>query len=187
MGLADQFIEIGQRAVGRLDAAVIGGGVTVVAVGTAGDGHQPEATDAQLLQMVKGLCQALEVANPIAVAVAPAAHKDFHESAMLPALGQGTRRHLGGHRTEVQGACACKALHRVSNRAVQALRTRNDDVFMLGCRQGRCRYTVTDCGGSVKASVPLEPTCTSVETGYSAVQLEDATSPLRLTGCAFRP
>ena len=100
MGLAQQLVKVGQCAVGGLDVAVVGGGVAVVAVGAAGDRHQPEAADAQLLQRVQRLREAAQVADAIAVAVLPAAHKDFHEGAVLPAFGQGTGARPLGYRRQ---------------------------------------------------------------------------------------
>ena len=57
--------------------AEVRGGVTVVAVGVAGDGHEPQAAHAQRLQVVQGLDQAAQVADAVAVAVLVAAHEDL--------------------------------------------------------------------------------------------------------------
>jgi hypothetical protein len=55
VGLRDELVEVGQRAVLGRHGAEIGGGVAVVAVGVGGDGHQPDAADAQVLQVVQAL------------------------------------------------------------------------------------------------------------------------------------
>ena len=88
MCFAQQGIKVLQRAVLWFNAAEVGGGIAVVAVGAGGDGHQPDATDAQALQVVQALCHAAQVADAIAVTVAVAAHKNFHEGAALPSIGQ---------------------------------------------------------------------------------------------------
>jgi hypothetical protein len=87
--LRDQFVEVGQRAEGRLDVAVVRDRVAVVAVAAAGDRHEPQAGHAERVQVVEPLVQALEIADAIAVAVGVAAHVDFREGAMHPVGWQG--------------------------------------------------------------------------------------------------
>ena len=99
----DQRVEIGQAAVVGLDAAEIGAGIAVIAVRTGGDGHQPQAADAQVFQVVQPAGQAAQVTDAVAVAVGIGAHEDFHEHAVLPALGQGAGRGLHSHRAGVDG------------------------------------------------------------------------------------
>ena len=84
MRLAQQFIHVGQAAVGAFDVAVVHHRIAVVAILAALDGEQPQALDAEALQVVQAADQALEVAHAIAVAVLVAAHKDLHEGAELP-------------------------------------------------------------------------------------------------------
>ena len=92
MGLANQFVKVGQRAVVALDGAEVGGGVAMVAVGALLNRHQPQALDAQVLQIVKPRDQAAQITDAIAVAVLVRANKDFHERAVLPMRRQRVRR-----------------------------------------------------------------------------------------------
>src|SRR5690606_2153835 len=87
--LGQQVVEIGQRAVLGVDAAVVGDVVAVVA-GRGVDRHQPDAADAQRLQVVEFRGDAVQVADAVAVGVDPAAHED-----LVP--------HAGGGRLRVRG------------------------------------------------------------------------------------
>ena len=91
VGSFDQVIKVGQGAVVGVDVAKVGGGVAMVVVSAGGDGHQPNAFHPQVLQMVQRLRQAFEIANAIAIAVAPAAHENFHEGAVVPPRRQWSR------------------------------------------------------------------------------------------------
>jgi hypothetical protein len=66
---ADQLREIVERAVGRVDVAVVGDVVSVVAQRRRKEGEQPEARDADPLQVVELLRDALEIADAVVVAV----------------------------------------------------------------------------------------------------------------------
>ena len=107
VGFVDEFVEIGQRAVLGCNGAIVGGGVTVVAVGIRGDGHEPDAAHTQVSQMVQRHRQAAQVADAVAVAVAPGAHEDFHEGAVLPAFGQGAAGRASRHRAGVDVWSRC--------------------------------------------------------------------------------
>ena len=98
MRLAKQFIEIGQRAVGRFDVAIVADRIAVVAILARADRHQPDATHTQLLEVVQRLGQAAQVADTVAIAVAIAAHEDFSEGALVPTFGQGAGRIAHRHR-----------------------------------------------------------------------------------------
>jgi len=84
MRLFQQFVQVGQRAVGGLDVAVVGHRVAMVAVLALADRHQPEAGDAQVAQVIELRGEAAQVADAVAVAVLEAAHEDLHEGALLP-------------------------------------------------------------------------------------------------------
>ena len=96
-----QGVEVGQGAVFGRDRAVVGGRVAVVAVGVLGDRHQPDAVHAQFLQIVQALRETAQVADAVAIAVAPGAHEDLHERAMLPPFGQGARAVADRNRADV--------------------------------------------------------------------------------------
>ncbi len=103
MGLLHEFVEIGQRAVVGLDVAVVGNRVAVVVVLAGGDGHQPQAAHAQVVQVVQARREAAQVADAVAVAVLVAADEHFHERAVLPARGQRTARIGRGYAADVDG------------------------------------------------------------------------------------
>ena len=103
VSLRNQFIKISQRAVGGVDATKVRGGVAVVAISIGGDRHQPDAGNAQVFEIVQGLGHAFQVANAIAIAVLVGAHKDFHESTMLPAHRQLTWHPADFYGTDVNG------------------------------------------------------------------------------------
>ena len=103
VGLRYQFVKIGQRAVGGVDVAEVGGGIAMVAIGIGGDGHQPDACDAQVFEIVQRLGDAFEVADAVAIAVFVRTDKDLHEGTVLPACGQRTGHHTGLHRADVYG------------------------------------------------------------------------------------
>ena len=84
----DQFIKIGKRAIVWLDVSKVTGGIAMVSVCAGCNGHEPNAFDAQVLQMIQRLNEAFQIANAIAVAVFVAAHKNFHERAVMPTLFQ---------------------------------------------------------------------------------------------------
>ena len=99
--LREQLIKISQRAVGRLNRAKVGGGVAMVVVSAGGHGHQPDALDAEVLQVVQSLREAAQIANTVCVAVFVGAHKDLHECAMLPTCGQRAGGRQFGHMRQV--------------------------------------------------------------------------------------
>ena len=82
----DEFIKVSQRAVVGLDVSKVSRGIAMVAVCAGCNGHEPNAFDAQVLQMVQRLNKAFQIANAIAVAVFVAAYKNFHERAVMPTL-----------------------------------------------------------------------------------------------------
>ena len=69
VGLAQELLEIRQRAVIRMDVEVIGNVVAVVAQGRGIERQQPEGGHPQFLEVVELLDQALEIADAVAVAV----------------------------------------------------------------------------------------------------------------------
>lgn len=92
----DQGIQVSQAAILRFDVAVFLNGIAVVAVLAGVHRHQPQASDAQILQVVQSRDQPFEVSDAVAVAVLVAAHEDLHEGPGLPTFGQG--QGAGAHR-----------------------------------------------------------------------------------------
>jgi hypothetical protein len=68
-GGADELDELPERAQPRVDAVEVGDVVAVVPVRRGVEGHQPDAGDAEPVQVVDLLDEAAEVAAPVAVAV----------------------------------------------------------------------------------------------------------------------
>ena len=74
VGFVEKLLEVGEGAVGRIDVRVVGDVVTVVTQGRREEREQPEAGDAELLQVVELGDKTLEVADPVAVGVGKGAH-----------------------------------------------------------------------------------------------------------------
>ena len=83
MGLAQEGLEVAQRAVGRVDVVVGGDVVAVVAQRRRVEGQQPHGGDAELLEVVEPGGEAGEVAHPVAVAVAEGAHVQLVDDRVL--------------------------------------------------------------------------------------------------------
>jgi hypothetical protein len=72
-GVEDQ-LEVVQCSVGGIDVDVIGNVVAVVAQGRGKKGKEPDAGDAEVLQVVKAREQTGEIPNAVAVGVSEGAH-----------------------------------------------------------------------------------------------------------------
>src|ERR1700733_603986 len=66
--------KVAQAPVGGMDLSVVGNVVSVVTQGRRIEGKEPEGRDAEALQVVELLNQALEVADAVPVAVAKGPH-----------------------------------------------------------------------------------------------------------------
>jgi hypothetical protein len=69
VGFDRELGEIGHRTQPRVDRAIVGDVVAVVAVGGGLEGHQPEAGDAESREVVEPAGQPAKVADPVAVRV----------------------------------------------------------------------------------------------------------------------
>ena len=67
----------------------------MVTIGIGGDGHQPNAFDAQVFEVVELLGQALEVSHAVAITVLIGTYKHLHKGTALP-VG---RQRAGLHRS----------------------------------------------------------------------------------------
>ena len=83
-GLGDQLVEVGERAERRVDVVVVGDVVAEVGVRRDGDRAQPDAVDAEPLQVVEPLDDPPQVADAVAVGVAERARIDLVERAFAP-------------------------------------------------------------------------------------------------------
>ena len=69
MGAVGELDEVAERAEARVDVVVVGDVVAVVALRRGLERHQPDAGDAQALQVVEPAQQPLEIADAVAVGV----------------------------------------------------------------------------------------------------------------------
>ena len=91
MGRLGQRLEVGDGPDGGMDLAEVGDVVAVVLQGRGVDGHQPEAVDAQLLEVVELGRQADQVAVAVAVGVVESADVDLVEDGILVPEAFGSR------------------------------------------------------------------------------------------------
>ena len=73
VGGVEELLEVVEGAVAGIDVDVVGDVVAVVAQGRGEEGQQPEAGDAEVLQIIEAREQAGEVADAVAVGVAEGA------------------------------------------------------------------------------------------------------------------
>ncbi len=93
VGGVDEFHEVGEVAELGEDGGVVGDVVAAVAQGRLEEGRQPQAVDAQPLQVVEFGGEAFEVADAVAVAVLEGADEDLVEDgAFEPVAGPGPWR-----------------------------------------------------------------------------------------------
>ncbi len=81
--LAQEGLEVAQRAVARIDLFVVRDVVAVILQGRRIEGQQPDARDAQPLDVVQFRRQAGEVADAIGVAVEEGADVDLIDQGVL--------------------------------------------------------------------------------------------------------
>ena len=87
VGGVDELDEVGEVAELGQDGGVVGDVVAAVAQRGLEEGRQPQAVDAQPLQVVEFGGQALEVADAVAVAVLEGPHQHLVEDGALEPLG----------------------------------------------------------------------------------------------------
>ena len=83
-GLLDQLVEVVERAQLGMDAAVVGDVVAPVVVGRRHRRVEPDAIDAEPLEMVEALDYAPQVADPVAIGIRVGAGIDLVQDAVLP-------------------------------------------------------------------------------------------------------
>ncbi len=84
VGLGDQAVEVGEGAVLRIDVLVVGDVVAEVDLRRGIDGREPDGVDAELLQIVEALGDAVQVADAVAVGILKAARIDLVDDGVLP-------------------------------------------------------------------------------------------------------
>ena len=85
--LVEEAPELPQGAVGRVDAAVVGDVVAVVAQRRRVERQQPDRGDAEVLEVVEPLREPDEVADAVAVAVGERAHVQLVDDGVLVPVG----------------------------------------------------------------------------------------------------
>ncbi len=83
-GLGDQAVEVGEGSVLGIDVAVVGDVVAEVDLGGGVHGGEPDGVDAEVLQVVEPLGDAVEVADAVTVGVLEAAGVDLVDDGVLP-------------------------------------------------------------------------------------------------------
>src|SRR5438270_8943946 len=79
----DQLLDVSHRPVVRMDVGEVSDVIAAVAQRRAVEGQQPDAVDAEPLEVVELLGQAAEVADPVPVGVKEAPHVDLVEDGAL--------------------------------------------------------------------------------------------------------
>ncbi len=87
VGLVEQLVEVVDRPALGEDVGVVGDVVPAVAQGRGEERRDPQAVDAQPLQVVELLDQPLEVTRPVGVGVAEGPDQDLVEDGGLEPLG----------------------------------------------------------------------------------------------------
>ena len=85
--LGGEAIKIGHRAVLRIDRGVVGDVVAEVDLWRRVDGRQPDRIDAERLQVVEARCDAVEIADSVAVGILETARIDLVDDRVLPPVG----------------------------------------------------------------------------------------------------
>ena len=80
------LVEVGERAIDRIDVFVVGNVVAEIDLRRGIAGRDPDGVDAELLQVVELGGDAGQIADAVIVAVGKAARIDFVEDRMLPPL-----------------------------------------------------------------------------------------------------
>src|SRR6201999_2177360 len=83
-GVGDEVLEVLRRAEVRVHAVVVGHVVAPVGIGRRERRVQPDAVDAQPLEVVQARPDAAEVADPVAVAVREGPRVDLIQNAVTP-------------------------------------------------------------------------------------------------------
>ncbi len=84
LAFGDEVVDIGERAVLRVDGLVVGDVVAEVDLRRGIHGRDPDGVDAEGLQVVEALGDAVEIADAVAVGVLKAAWVDLVDDGVLP-------------------------------------------------------------------------------------------------------
>ena len=91
--LAHEMVEIGARSVGRVDVAVVGDVVAVVAQRRRVERQEPDRVDAEVLDVVELLAEPVEVAHAVVVRIEEGLDVELVDDGVLvPVRGRRGRR-----------------------------------------------------------------------------------------------
>jgi hypothetical protein len=87
VGVGDEPLRVGQRAEGRVDAAVVGHVVARVDLGRRVERVEPDGVDAEVAQVGQARADAGQVPDAVTIAVGEAADVDLVGDGLAPPLG----------------------------------------------------------------------------------------------------
>ncbi len=159
----DEPREVVERAVARVDVQVVGDVVAVVAQRRGKEGQQPEAGDAEALQVVELLREALKVADAVVVAVEERLDVRLVDDRVLVPERIVVRARSAGRRDRVDGHGQMRSVDRHVHLAPQrrlsnfrcAPAGRPDRTARSSSRRARCtsRRSSRSCDGDVRVRV----------------------------------
>ena len=135
-------MEILDRAVHRMDAQIIGDVVAVVLERRWKEGQQPQAGDAQILQIIQFLNQARKIADPVAIAVLERADVQLIDDRVLDTRADPLR---------CPAVLPCPVPRRAS-RQLTRFRLENDH-----CQEEEVSYSTRTAGRESGAELPANP------------------------------
>ena len=94
--LCQQFVKIREGPILRVYILIVRDVVAAVALGRRLTRRAPDSVDTKSLQVIQSLTDAIEVANPIAVAILEAARIDFVDHGMFPPRPIAMMHRIGG-------------------------------------------------------------------------------------------
>ena len=101
MRFAQETFEITQAAIGWIDSAIIGNVVAVIAQGRGIEGHDPDRGCAEILDVIKLLGEAREIADAVVVGVEKGFHMQLIDNRVAIPLQVGAIDHAAGLRRAV--------------------------------------------------------------------------------------
>ncbi len=116
-GPREEFFEVVERAVDRVDVVVVGDVVAVVPQRRRIEGQQPDRGDAEVLQVVELAGQPVEIADAVAVAVGEGADVDLvNDRVLVPRRDRpdGLARRRAGGRACCGSGGGVRRIRRVS-------------------------------------------------------------------------
>ena len=95
LGLRNQAVEIGHRAVLRVDSPVVRNVIPEIDLWRGIERRDPDGVDAEFLEIIQMLGDAIQVADSVSVCICEAAGINFVNYGALPPLGRGSQLRQG--------------------------------------------------------------------------------------------